>query len=305
MTGNKKIDYLKSYGFILPNFIGFACFTFLPVIASFILAFFSWDIVRFPQFRGIGNFTQLLSFHWGNGFKLSFSDPQFWQYFRNTLFLMSAVPVSMALSLFLAVILNQKLRGTVFFRSVYFIPSICSGVALLMLWSWLYNADVGLINQAISSVTGLKGPNWLGHTAWAKPALMIMGLWTGMGGRDMILYLAGLQTIDPTLYEAADIDGVGAWGKFKHITWPMLSPTTFFIFIMSIIDGFQTGFQQAYVLTQGGPAGSTTTLSYYIFTQAFVELNIGYASAIAWFLFLLVFAVTMINWKFGGKLVNY
>ena len=174
-----------------------------------------------------------------------------------------------------------------------------------MLWSWLYAPDVGLINQLIYKLTGLKGPPWLVHTAWAKPALILMGLWTGMGGRSMLLYLAGLQTIDPGLYEAAEIDGAGAWGKFRHVTWPMLGPTTFFIFIMGVIDGFQMGFQQAYVMTGGGPAGSTTTLSYYIFTEAFVELNMGYASAVAWFLFLLVLVVTLANWKFGGKLVHY
>jgi multiple sugar transport system permease protein len=218
---------------------------------------------------------------------------------------MMGIPIGMALSLALAVLVNQRLRGTVFFRSVFFLPSVCSGVALLMLWSWLYNPEFGLINQSIRALTGSEGPPWLTHTAWAKPALIIMGLWTNMGGRNMLLYLAALQGIDPTLYEAADIDGAGAWAKFRRITWPMLSPTTFFIFIMSVIGGFQTGFEQAYVMTKGGPAGSTTTLSYYIFTEAFVELNMGYASAIAWFLFLLVFLVTLINWKFGGRLVHY
>jgi len=290
---SKTRDHAKAYSFLVPNFLGFACFTFLPVIASFILAFCQWDIVTSPKFNGISNFTKLLG------------EPKFWQFFGNTLFLMMGIPLGMALSLFLAILLNQKLRGTVFFRSIYFMPSICAGVALLMLWTWLYNPEFGLINQFLQLLGVDDPPKWLLHTKWAKPALIMMGLWTGMGGRNMLLYLAGLQTIDPTLYEAAEIDGAGVWGKFRNITWPVLSPTTFFIFIMSVIGGFQMGFQQAYIMTGGGPAGSTTTLSYYIFTEAFVKLQMGYASAIAWFLFLLVFLVTMCNWKFGGKLVHY
>ncbi|KKM82718.1 hypothetical protein LCGC14_1316690 [marine sediment metagenome] len=294
MVGSgRTFDRLKAYAFLLPNFLGFACITLGPVLASLVLAFCHWDVVTPPRLAGVGNFARM------------FGEPEFWQFFGNTLFLMMSIPVGMMLSLALAVLLNRKLRGMVFFRSVYFLPSVCAGVALLMLWSWLYSPEVGLINQLIRKLTGLEGPAWLVHTAWAKPALIIMGLWTGMGGRSMLLYLAALQSIDPTLYEAASIDGAGPWRKFRNVTWPMLSPTTFFIFIMSVIGGFQTGFQQAYVMTKGGPAGATTTLSYYIFTEAFVELSMGYASAVAWFLFLLVFAVTLVNWRFGGKLVHY
>ena len=289
----KKLDCLKSYAFLLPNLTGFACFTFLPVLASLALAFCQWDIVTSPRPAGVSNFVRM------------FGDADFWKFLGNTLFLMMSIPLGMLLSLGLAVLLNRKLRGTVFFRSVFFLPSVCAGVAMLMLWSWLYSPEVGLINLVIRKLTGLDGPAWLLHTAWAKPALILMGLWTGMGGRNMLLYLAALQSVDPELYEAAEIDGAGGWGKFLNITWPMLSPATFFIFIMSVINGFQMGFQQAYVMTQGGPAGATTTLSYYIFTEAFVELNMGYASAVAWFLFLLVLVVTAINWKYGGKLVHY
>jgi multiple sugar transport system permease protein len=140
---------------------------------------------------------------------------------------------------------------------------------------------------------------------WSKLSLMLMGLWTGIGGYNMILYLAGLQGINPELYEAAEVDGASAWQKFRHITWPMLSPTTFFIFIMSLIGGFQGGFQAAYVMTEGGPQGSTTTISYYIFQELYVNDHPGYASAIAWFLFLVVFTLTIFSWKRGGKVVHY
>ena len=207
--------------------------------------------------------------------------------------------------------LNKGIRGIRVYRMVYFLPTISAGVALLVLWLWIYEPLHGLFNQMLLSL-GLEGPNWLGGEAksvsrwyawltdklpflksllganlsfyWSKLSLMLMGLWTGIGGYNMILYLAGLQGINPELYEAANVDGASAWQKFRHITWPMLSPTTFFIFIMSLIGGFQGGFQAAYVMTQGGPQGSTTTISYYIFQELYVNDRPGYASAIAWLL---------------------
>ena len=149
------------------------------------------------------------------------------------------------------------------------------------------------------------GPGWLQDVLWAKPALIIMGIWGSMGGTNMILYLAALQNIPPELYEAAEIDGAGAWSRFWRITWPMVSPTTFFLTIMGIIGGFQGGFNQAHVMTGGGPAGSTTTISYYIYQNAYVWFRMGYAASLAWVLFLIVFALTMANWRFGQKRVHY
>jgi len=285
---------LEGYAFLLPNFEGFAAFTFLPVVASFVLAFYSWDMMQEARFIGFRNFINLLT------------SSEFWYYFYNTVFLMAGIPVGMALSLGMAMLVNQKLKGIVVFRTVYFLPHICVGVALYVLWVWIYNPEFGLFNQLIRFFAGIKGPAWLSDRFWAKPALIIMGLWAGAGGKSMILYLAGLQGIDPSLYEVADIDGVGAWGKFRYITIPMLAPTSFFIFIMSVIEGFQGGFDQVIVMTGGGPPpGATTTISYYIFTEAFEEQRMGYAAAVSWFLFLLVFAVTLINWRFGGRRVHY
>ncbi len=247
-------------------------------------------------------------------------DEEFWYYFYNTVFMMVQLPIHMAMSLSLALLVNRKLRGVYAYRVIYFLPSITAGVAVYLLWMWLYNNEAGLLNTTFTLIgdwvnsffalfgaefDSWRGPNWLGTIFWAKPSMMIMGLWISAGGFHMILYLAGLTGIDPQLYEAAQIDGAGKWQQFRHVTWPMLSPTTFFIFIMGVMHGLEGGFQRAYIMTQGGPDGSTTTLGYYIFNNAYQWFNMGYAAAIAWFLFLIVFIVTMINWRYGGRLVEY
>jgi multiple sugar transport system permease protein len=278
--------------FLLPNLLGFLVFTSLPVLASFSLSFFEWDLFTSPRFVGLHNFAVLMQ------------DRDFWYYAFNTLFLMLAIPVNMLGSLLLALVMNRKLRGIVVFRTIYFLPSIVAGVGTYLLWRWIYNPDYGLINAVLRAV-GIEGPTWLQSITWAKPALMFMGFWTVVGGYNMILYLAALQGVSPELYEAADIDGANPWQKFWAITWPLVSPTTFFIFTMSIIGGLQGGFEQALVMTGGGPAGATTTIGYYIYNHAFAWNHMGYAAAIAWVLFAAVFVVTLLNWRFGGKIVHY
>jgi ABC-type sugar transport system permease subunit len=278
--------------FIFPNFIGFVLFALLPVLAAVILAFFHWDVLSPPQFAGFANFVRL------------YHDAAFWNSLFNTSILMLGIPLSMAASLFLAVMINQSLRGVVIYRTLYFFPSICSGIGLLLLWRWIYNPDFGLFNLVLSYI-GIDGPDWLGDISWAKPSLIFMGIWTGMGGTNMILYLAALQGVNPELYEAAEVDGANAWYKFYHITLPLISPTTFFIFTMALIRGFQGNFNTVYVMTKGGPAGSTTTLSYHIYTNAYELFNMGYASSMALVLFAIVLCATFINWKYGGKKVNY
>jgi ABC-type sugar transport system permease subunit len=283
---------LAAYLFLLPNFSGFLVFMFLPIVASLALSFTEWDLLGPIRFVGLRNFKELIH------------DQDFWRYVYNTLFMMLVIPVGMVGSLFLATVMNRKLKGIIAFRTVYFLPTIASGVALLILWKWIYNPDYGLMNALLESVM-IKGPAWLRDTNWAKPAIMIMTFWTAVGGYNMILYLAALQGVPQQLYEAANIDGANGWHKFWSITWPMVSPTSFFIFIMSVIGGFQGGFDAAYVMTKGGPAGATTTISYYIYTNAFELFRMGYAAAISWFLFIIVLFVTLINWRFGGKVVNY
>ncbi len=289
---------VAAYGFLFPNLLGFLVFTSIPVLASLGLSFVKWDLLSPPRFVGLDNFITL------------FRDPYFWKYCLNTIYMMISIPLSMAGSLLLAMALNQKLRGIVVFRTFYFLPTLCSGVAIYMLWSLIYNPEFGALNTGIAKFgevlhLNLKGPLWLRDEVWAKPALIIMGIWQSVGGYNMILYLAALQGVPRDLYDAAEVDGANSWQKFAAVTWPQISPTTFFIAIMSIIGGFQAGFDPAYVMTGGGPNGSTTTIIYYLYNNAFQWHHMGYAAAIAWVLFLIVFMFTLFQWRFFGKTVHY
>lgn len=382
---HKQREAIAAYGFLVPNFLGFLAFTSIPVVVSLVMAFSHWNIFKTPFWIGIENFRSLLWFH-KEGTGIAANDPFFWQYVYNTVYLMMGIPIGMAGSLLVALMMNQRLRGIVMLRTIYFLPSVCAGVALLILWKYLYNADIGLINKtirasgehiyatkagalvftAVSAVVfgvvavgivagllallqwlcdkvycpwpewlfrtltvtagagifiliGIYGrgvyaalsllfmtpPDWLGTVDWAKPSLILMGLWGGLGGYNMILYLAALQGVPSSYYEAADIDGAGPWAKFWAVTWPMISPTTFFILVMSMIAGFQGGFMTANIMTGGGPAGSTTTVEYYLYQTAFEKFNMGYACAIAWFLFAVILIITLLTWRLGGKVVVY
>jgi multiple sugar transport system permease protein len=328
-------DALTGYAFLLPNIVGFLTFTLLPVFAAFALSFFQWDVIQpfFPEsantasekvsavmhgegkrhakFVGLGNYKEFLGWERDKGTgKLRARDEKFWYYAYNTMFLMAGIPLGMCLSLILALLLNTNLKGVVIYRTVFFVPAICSPAAIALLWRWIYNPEYGLFNSAIISVSQLfgvtvEGPAWLSDPDWAKPALIIMGLWAGAGGYNCLLYLAGLQGIPIELYEAADIDGAGWWHRLRHITWPMLSPTTFFIFVMSIIAGFQGGFVYINLMTDGGPAGATTSLMYYIYLHAFRWFKMGRACSLAVLLFAVVFAITLINWRYGRRAVHY
>ena len=382
---SKRREALAAYGFLAPNFLGFLAFTSIPVIVSLVMSFTQLNIFKSPTWVWVDNFRALLWFHRESG-RLVSNDPFFWQYVYNTVYLMIGIPIGMAGSLLVALMMNQKLKGIVVFRTLFFLPAVCSGVALLILWKYLYNADIGLINKSVRAIGGAiysnpitgvaftalwavvfgiavvgtvaallalvayifaklrlewgegvyrglvivagaaifvliavlgrdfhaavsgfwsNPPDWLGTVQWAKPALIVMGLWGGLGGYNMILYLAALQGVPGSYYEAAEIDGAGPWAKFWSITWPMISPTTFFILVMSIIGGFQSGFMTANVMTGGGPAGSTTTIEYYLYQTAFEKFHMGYASSIAWFLFAVILVLTLLTWKLGGRVVTY
>ncbi len=307
--------------FLLPNFLGFGVFMLGPVLFSLGASFTNWNLMRTVPLRWVGleNFAKL------------FSSQEFWLYFINTVYLMLGMPVSIAGSLLLAVALSRKIRGVVAYRTLFYLPSFTAGVALLILWKALYNPSFGPINVVLDHAldlirphADLQPPQWLASTRnllglaveyvgieWsqfglgARDAIIIMGIWTTIGGANMLLYLAGISNIPQELYEAAEMDGAGTWAKFRHVTWPQLAPTTFFIVIMSFIGGLQGGFEQARVMTLGGPARTTTTLSYYIYIKAFEEFQMGYASAVAWVLFAIVFAITLVNWRFGSRYVNY
>jgi multiple sugar transport system permease protein len=306
----KSKETIAAYLFLTPNFLGFLVFTSLPVLAALGLSFTEWDILTAPKFVGLANFVKLLGFHQEAG-RWAANDPMFWKYLYNTIFLMFNIPICMAGSLVVALVMNRKLRGITIFRTIYFLPTVCAGVAICLLWRWIFNADYGLFNVFLLRVFDLlhlkniNPPAWLSSPVWAKPALMLMGLWTALGGYNMILYLAALHNVPRELYEAADIDGASSWQKFWAVTMPFISPTSFFIFITNVISGFQGGFMAAYVMTGGGPAGATTTIEYYIYNNAYQWFKVGYAASIAWFLFLVIFVVTLINWRLGGKIVHY
>jgi multiple sugar transport system permease protein len=327
--GPRSGDLKVALAFLLPNLLGFVIFTIGPVLFSLAVSFSNWNLQRTVPFAwtGLENFRTLAH------------DQEFWLYSINTAYFMLGMPVAIAGSLFLAILLNQRLRGIVVYRTLFYLPSFTSGVALLILWKALYNPDFGPINAAIrwflqvshvnailQSLGGhpISPPEWLLSTKnllglevehvrtsaaqWglgARDAIIIMGIWIAIGGNNMLLYLAGLSGIPPELIEAAELDGAGRWATFREITWPQLAPTTFFIVVMSFIGGLQGGFEQARVMTAGGPAGTTTTLAYYIYTKAFEEFQIGYASAVAWVLFAIIFAITLLNWKFGNRELNY
>lgn len=229
-------------------------------------------------------------------------DPKFWFTLYNTLIFMLGIPLGMGCSLGLALLLNRKIGGRVIYRTLLFLPSVASGVAMFLCWRWIFNPNVGLLNDLLGDLylIGEQGPDWLGDPYLVRPAIIAMGIWTAMGGTNMILFLAGLQGVDPTLYEAAEIDGAGVWAKFIHVTWPQLRPTTFFILTTNLIAGFQM-FDQAYVMTSGGPEGATTTLVYYIYQQMFRFQEMGYAAALAMVLFVIVLLVTLANWLLSSR----
>jgi multiple sugar transport system permease protein len=262
-----------------------------PVIAGFVLSFFRWDIITSPVFIGSGNYQELAS------------DDLFWKALRNTVYyVVGSIPPAIALALLLALALNQPLRGRAIFRTAFFLPVVSSTVAVAVLWGWMFNTQIGLFNHLLSFV-GIPRVPWITSETWAMPAVIIMSVWKGLG-YNMILFLAGLQGVPEEYYEAAKIDGAGSLRRFWDITLPLLSPTTFLIVILSVISSFQV-FEQTYILTGGGPSNSTLTLVLMIFYRGFQDFRMGYASAIAYVLFTIVFMVTLIQWRFQKRWVHY
>lgn len=277
---NQKKERQLAFLFLTPNFICFFAFTLFPIIASFILSFTKWDILSSPEFIGIQNYIDLFT-----------DDPIFLQVLANTLiFTVLSVPTTVVLSLLVAVALNTRIRGRNIYRTCFFLPLISSSVIVAVLWKWLLVPDFGLVNYILSWF-GIKGPNWLTDEFWALPAISFVSVWKNIGF-NMLIYLAGLQGIPDTYYEAVEIDGGGKITQFFHITLPLLSSTTFFVFIMSIINSFQS-FDIVKLMTDGGPGRSTSVLSHYLYENAFSFFKMGYASAISYILFGLVMIITL------------
>jgi multiple sugar transport system permease protein len=289
----------EAYLFLLPSLAGFLLFVVIPVVAAFGLSFVNWSLLSSPEFAGLANYNQLLT-----------SDRIFWKVMGNTLFFAATiVPLQLLLGLLLAVALNQALRGLTFYRVVYFMPVVTNIVAAALVFQWMFNRDFGLISAPLWQLVGITGqpwlapPDWLNDSTWAKWAVVVLTLWKNVGFT-MVIYLAGLQAIPYQFYEAAEVDGASGWHKFRFITVPLVSPTTFFLLIIQMIGAFQL-FSEPYVMTRGGPAQATLTIAYYIYQNAFEFGRMGKASAIAWVLFAVIFAATYFQNRFQRRWVHY
>ena len=287
-----RSEAVDCYMFISPWIIGFLIFTLGPMLFSIGLSFCRWDIFRPAEFSGLENYRKLLA------------EPLFLKSLANTLFYTAfAVPLGIAGALGLSMLLNQKIRAISIYRTIYYLPAILSGVAVALLWRWIFNPDYGVLNAILADVFKVAHPpQWLMDENWSKPSLILMSLW-GIGG-GMVIFLAGLQGIPEQLYEAAAMDGANIFQRFRHITLPMLSPVIFFNLIMGVIGGLQV-FTQVYIMTGGGPANSTLFYVLYLFNNGFRFFKMGYASALAWVLFIIIMGVTLIQFKLARRWVYY
>ena len=290
---NKKIkNAATAYLFLLPNLIGFLIFTLIPILCSMVLSVMEWDSSNPMVFVGLNNFKRLLS---DDTFKISLWNTVYYSVFT--------VPLTMAAALGLAMILNQKLKGINIFRTIFFFPHVASLVAIAVVWNLLFHPTLGPINNFLRALGMENPPGWTASVQWAMPVVIIVSIWKSMGYY-MILYLSGLQAIPRELYEAAKVDGAGSFQRFKSITLPMLTPTTFFVSIMLTIACFKV-FDLVSVMTGGGPGRATNVLVYNIYNTAFVNYEFGYASAISMVLFLIVLTITIIQFRAEKKWVSY
>jgi multiple sugar transport system permease protein len=276
---------------VSPVVIGLLVFSLYPFVASLALSFCDFDIFNAPRWIGLWNYRTLFT-----------EDPLFWKSLGNVLYYtLLAVPLGIAFGVALALLLDARIRGLSIYRTIFFLPTIVPAVATSVLWIWLLNPRIGLVNMLLR-LFGVEGPMWLGSPDWSKPSLVLMGVW-GVGG-SMIIYLAGLKDIPVSLYEAALVDGANAWQRLRHVTLPMLTPVIFFNLVMGMIGAFQY-FTQAFIMTGGGPQDSTLFYALQLFYQAFQYLKFGYASAMAWVLFVIVVAVTALLFRSQKKWVHY
>jgi ABC-type sugar transport system permease subunit len=284
-----------AYLFLSPWLFGLAAFWIIPIIASIALSLSEYNIITSPHFVGLENYREML-----------FDDRTFWVSIRVTLkFMVLSVPLYLVCGLILSLLLNLKIRGINFFRTIFFLPSVLSGVAVAVLWVALLNPDVGAVNELLRNLGMSDPPRWLDSPTWAVPSVVLVGLW-GIGG-GAIIYLSGLQNISAQLYEAALLDGAGPWQRFRYVTLPMLTPTLLFVLITGLIDAFQV-FDLAYVLSRGGNQGIGDSLQFYLinlWNEAFQNGRYGYASALSWVLVLAAAAVILIIFRTSGRWVYY
>jgi multiple sugar transport system permease protein len=283
---------LAVLGFLSPNLAGFLVFTIFPIAASLIISFYEWPLLGKAAFVGFDNFVRLFT-----------HDYVFWQVSLNTVyFVVGYIVLNLVVSLGLAVWLTSGIKFAALFRFVFFLPVVAPMVANSVIWRLLYVPQTGVFASALASL-GIDPPNWLGSPEWAMPSVILMSVWAGFG-YNMLIFVAGIQAIPASIYDAAQIDGVNAWTRFTNITFPMISPSIFFATVMTLISALKV-FEQPYILTGGGPGSSTTTVVFYLYQQGFQNYDLGYASSIAWMLFLVIMFVTFIQFWAQKKWVHY
>jgi multiple sugar transport system permease protein len=277
--------------FLAPTLIGLAILSAGPILATLAISLTKWDLLRAPQFVGLDNFVALAS------------DDRFLKALRNTAFYTAvSVPLGMALALFLALALNQTIRGIAWIRTAYFLPVVTSTIAIALVWQWIYSPESGLLNQFLG-VFGIAPQKWLSDPTLALPSIVAMSVWQGLG-TDVIIFLAGLQAIPTELLDAASVDGAGRWARFRNIVLPLLTPSIFFTGVLSLIDSFQV-FDQIFVLQRPRPSDATITVVYFIYENGFKFFKMGYATAASWILFLIVAFFTAIYFRSQNRWVHY
>jgi multiple sugar transport system permease protein len=284
---------VEGYLYISPFLIGFATFTAYPLIASLYLSFTNYNLITPPTFVGLENYTHAF-----------FDDNLFWSSLgRTARYALMVVPLGVLASLGAALLLTRGLPGTSIFRTFFFLPSITPIIASVLIWLWILQPSIGVLNYLLS-LLNIPGPPWIRGTAWALPSLVMLSLWNTAGGSRMIVFLAGLQAVPSELYDAAKIDGSNAWQRFRHVTVPLISPTIFFNVVISIIGALSV-FSVAYIGTQGGPAYATYFYVYHLYTNAFQYSLMGYASALAWIFLVIVLVLTGIQFRLQHRWVYY
>jgi multiple sugar transport system permease protein len=278
---------------LAPWAIGFLLWIAGPMVASLVLSLTEYDLFHPPTFVGLANYRRAF-----------FEDSLFWGSLGRTFYYAAiAVPLGIIGSLLAALLLNQKLQGSSVYRTLYFLPHLTPAVAAALLWVWVLQPEYGLVNYLLGLV-GIQGPAWFGSKEWAIPSIMLISLWTGIGGNRMMIFLAGLQAVPQELIDAAEVDGANTWQRFRHVTLPMISPTIFFNLVLGIIGALQV-FTIAFIATKGGPAYATWFYALHIYQEAFQYFNMGYASALAWIFFIVMFVFTLIQVRASARWVFY
>lgn len=289
----KTRENIYGYLFLLPWLIGFLGLFLAPGLASLYLSFTKYDVLSSPEFLGTANYVRMFT-----------EDDLFWSSLGRTFYYATvAVPLGVIGSMFLAIFLNASIRGIATYRTFFFVPSLVPLVASVILWKWLLNGDFGIINQGLRSL-GLDPPLWFGDRRWAIPSLISMNLWQTIGGVQMIIFLAGLQGIPDSLYDAAAIDGANTWQKIRNVTIPLLTPTIFFNTVLGIIGALQT-FAAAFVATEGGPGFATWFYSLHIWKHSFDYWNMGYGASLAWFFAIIIISLTILQIRLSNRWVFY